>query len=333
MCKYGSECMFAHPQAAPFYNGPPPSQMPYPPSYDSHGQPQSFAPNGYYGVPPTHAFPPPQPNGIPNGAPHSPTQHTTAHAPSPHAAPFHPSNEGGAPPPQPQSAPAPVPGYTPYPAPPVSQQMPPPPPPNQQNGVHVVVPISPVAAYHSAVMPVVPMYAPQPTSPVHHRTQSNGYVQQQAALPPSQLNGLDENHVMKNGQYGEENGHAPYYSRDHVPRRGGFRRPSMSARKPPCLFFPAGKCKNGYVLHLIKSIAASHLPRLMPHVSVITAASLTSDQRMIQRRSDQKGSRLARILKNSEVQGSVMAIRRGCMGLERYVLDDHSPEVSGSAET
>lgn len=30
-------------------------------------------------------------------------------------------------------------------------------------------------------------------------------------------------------------------------RRGGARRGSFAGRKPPCLFFPAGRCKNGYV--------------------------------------------------------------------------------------
>jgi hypothetical protein len=40
-------------------------------------------------------------------------------------------------------------------------------------------------------------------------------------------------------------------------RRGNNRRASFGGRKPPCLFFPAGKCKNGLVYHSFVSIIFS----------------------------------------------------------------------------
>ncbi|KAG8887199.1 hypothetical protein FRB98_000361 [Tulasnella sp. 332] len=241
MCKYGSDCMFAHPQV-PYFNGHTTSpQIPYPPptGYDAHVQPMHYSPpNGYYGVPPTPQQYTQSPNGLPTGAPqpHSPVQHTTSHAPSPHAPPYIPQSEQQ----QSQQQQQPLPQYAYLP-----------PTPQQNGGVVSHVPLSPVASYHpGAVM----SYPAQSSSPVHHRpvSQSNGYVQQQSMVSAPQMNGLDENHVMK--QAYEEGGQTSYYGNnggrgEHngAPRRGGGGVRRMNGRNPPppCLFFPAGKCKNG----------------------------------------------------------------------------------------
>ncbi|KAG9003776.1 hypothetical protein FRB94_002881 [Tulasnella sp. JGI-2019a] len=239
MCKYGTDCMFAHPQA-PYFNGHQTSpQGPYPPvAYDAHGQPIHYSPpHGYYGMPPTPHQYTQSPNGMSNGPPqpHSPIQHTTSHAPSPHAPPYIPQSEQQ----QPQQAP-PMPSYA-YP----------PPPPQQPNGAVPHVPLSPVAAYHpGAAMPVYPPPPPQPTSPTHHRTfsQSNGYIPQPPMVHAPQLNGLDENHAAKAYDEGGPNGYYNSGGRgDHHggPRRGGMKKSNGRGPPPPCLFFPAGKCKNG----------------------------------------------------------------------------------------
>jgi hypothetical protein len=47
--------------------------------------------------------------------------------------------------------------------------------------------------------------------------------------------------------YGHGNGSNYRENAGHNHRRGGVRRGSFAGRKPPCFFFPTGRCKNGYV--------------------------------------------------------------------------------------
>jgi hypothetical protein len=241
MCKYGASCMFAHP-AAPYYNGPPPP-VSYP-GYEAMNHPPSYAPHGYYGVPPPpppQAFPPP-PAAHATGGPQSPVQHTGG-APPPHPVPF--PADGSVPPPPP-------PGAYPYPPPQLATSQPMPPP----------VTISPTAPYHPApvVIPVQPPVSAytSPVSPTLHRKESGGannYPQPPSSAPPvvaqaPQTNGFVESPV--NGKpaphfngAGESEGR-PHFQSNNGYRRGGFRKTSFNGpARPPCLFFPAGKCKNG----------------------------------------------------------------------------------------
>lgn len=235
--------MFAHP-AAPYYNGPPPP-VPYP-GYEAMNHQQPYAPHGYYGVPPPpppQAFPPP-PVAHATGGPQSPVQHTGG-APPAHPIPF--PADGSVPPPPP-------PGAYPYPPPQIATSQPMPPP----------VTISPTAPYHPApvvipVQPPVPAYT-SPVSPTLHRKESGSainYPQQPASAPPvvaqgPQTNGFAESPV--NGKpapnfngTGEPEGR-PHFQSNNGYRRGGFRKTSFNGpARPPCLFFPAGKCKNGLV--------------------------------------------------------------------------------------
>ncbi|KAG8960799.1 hypothetical protein FRC03_006122 [Tulasnella sp. 419] len=226
MCKYGPSCLFAHPPPQ-FFNGPPPPAPHYAGPYDPHAPPP-FPPAGYYGVPPPHSFVPPPPamNGMtPNAAAGGPPPQ---HTPSPHAPAFNPSSASAIPPP--------VPYAVPYP-PPQNGAVPMVPPP------HVTIP--PNAAYPPH--PPAVMAGPQPfppVSPTHHRKESMGAFSQQPQVNGSQpqANGFDENHHPSNKTYGEDGAHQ---GRDGPGRRGGFRRNSFGGRKPPCLFFPTNKCRNG----------------------------------------------------------------------------------------
>ncbi|KAG8906544.1 hypothetical protein FRB99_006658 [Tulasnella sp. 403] len=221
MCKYGPSCMFLH-VSVPYFNGPPPP-VHYPAGYEAIGHPPAFPPHPYYAIPPPQSYPPPPSSST--AGPHSPVQHTT-HAPPAHPIPFTP--EGA--PPQVSQVPPPVP----YPAP---NYAPPPP----QHPPHIS--ISPTANFHPAVMPVQPSYPPPPVSPTHHRKESNSYTQ--PLVPAQHANGFNESNTLKPAPtYPEEGRNNSSFPRESY-RRGGFRRTSFTTRKPPCAFFPAGKCKNG----------------------------------------------------------------------------------------
>lgn len=235
--------MFLHLAAGPYYNGPPPP-VPYP-GYEAMSHPPSYAPHGYYGVPPpppqSFAPPPPPPAAHATGGPQSPVQHTGG-APPPHGVPF--PSDGSVPPPPPPGAYA-------YPPPQIATSQPMPP----------QVTISPTAPYHPApvvipVQPPVPTYT-SPVSPTLHRKESGSainYPQQPpsapAAVPPApQTNGFVESPVngkpAPNFGPGEPEGR-PHFQSNNGYRRGGFRKQSFNGpARPPCLFFPAGKCKNG----------------------------------------------------------------------------------------
>ena len=217
-CRYGPTCMFAHPQQAPYFppSMPPPGQ--YSPGYDPRAPP--YTPS-YYGVPqPSY----PHPNG---GGPMSPM--------SPPSAPQHPGmihTRSGS-------------EVSPQPGAPFS--------PNHMHPIPFspVQPISPSGYSHPGPPMGVPPQAhgpphsgpqsPSVYSPPSYPTRANGV---HAFVPNgfSEPNGLPAVH----GPHGEGAHRGPIY-RDgsgHA-RRGGFRRPFVDKRKPPCIFYPSGKCKNG----------------------------------------------------------------------------------------
>ncbi|KAL0578513.1 hypothetical protein V5O48_003506 [Marasmius crinis-equi] len=243
-CRYGSSCMFAHPQG-PYFQGPLPPPAQYPAPYDPMS-PQNYSPNYYPMSPPSFQPPPPPPtNGVPmNTLPSSP------------------------PPPMSQGPP--------------SSEMTPPPAPFTPNGAPVQLPYQPMVGPspyppHHGQPNGLPMGAP-PVPPVYHQAPPQGPPQS----PPAMYNGAPNGapppapFVMPpNGPtpypgpvhvpYPDANGPVPVKSpllnpqsdnfpplgpppRDNLgPRRGTGRRGSFGVRggKPPCLFFPAGKCKNG----------------------------------------------------------------------------------------
>ncbi|KAJ7446413.1 hypothetical protein B0H11DRAFT_2162297 [Mycena galericulata] len=247
-CRYGSACLFQHPQG-PYFQGPLPPPAQYPTSYDQM-PPQTYAPT-YYPVPPP-SFPPTM-NGQHSMPPLPPQQGPPMpmHGPSP---------EMMSPPPQGHFSPngAPVipygpispmmspmyshPGQTPLPMsipplPPLHRQPPPPPAPQ-----------SPQTSFN----PSSPLSAPQSTFVV----QQNPATQ----YPPVNGNGAVS--------YPEGNGVAaksPQQPDASLPgrdgpgagRRGTGRRGSFPSRKqaPPCIFFPTGRCKNGTLATVKKAPA------------------------------------------------------------------------------
>ncbi|EPQ61417.1 hypothetical protein GLOTRDRAFT_124253 [Gloeophyllum trabeum ATCC 11539] len=234
-CRYGASCMFAHPQG-PYYQGPPAQ---YPAPYD----PTMHYPSNYYVVPPS--FPPP------NGAPMSPTSPQAGPQPNPP----HPSMGHGRssselispvqghfsppsmPPPMPYGAVSPLSPAYPHPgAVPIPVSIPPLPPLN-----HSVPPPhgaqSPPAMYQNAppngsfaVRPDAVAFPPHQIPPPHPVGEQNGGPKS-PTMPP-QADGYPQPPVHREGM-------------SHH-RRGSLRKPSFGgSRKPPCLFFPSGRCRNG----------------------------------------------------------------------------------------
>ncbi|KAJ3514394.1 hypothetical protein NLJ89_g2409 [Agrocybe chaxingu] len=224
-CRYGAQCMFAHPQP-PFFQGPmPPAQ--YPP-YDPMANPYV---QQYYPPPqPSFQQPPPPLNGPmtpmspPPGAP-------LMHARSPSevvSPPLGPFSPNGAPPVPygPMSPPVyshPGQGHVSMPVPPSHSQQPHPHPGPQSPNL-----------YHPSTSPV-------PHYPVH-----------QDAYPPPGPPNVSYDPAHLNGVPAPLENGLPDFSNHPNPRdglnnhrRGSGRRPSFGARRPPCLFFPAGRCKNG----------------------------------------------------------------------------------------
>ncbi|KIK70811.1 hypothetical protein GYMLUDRAFT_295341 [Collybiopsis luxurians FD-317 M1] len=227
-CRYGSSCLFAHPQG-PYISGPLPPPAQYPAPYDPMNP--SFPPNYYPMSPPS--FQPPPPNGMnpilspansvpvpqpsemvqpfsPNGPPPAPY---TAGSPS---TPFH----------QPASVPMPAPPIPPtyhQPQPPHLPQQQPPMPPNVYN-------TSPHAPPFLVQPNGVPQYPPPPPL---------GYADGANKSPP--LNPQPDAFTTSAPQG------PPAPPREHVAhaRRGSVPRGPFNSRKPPCLFYPAGRCKNG----------------------------------------------------------------------------------------
>lgn len=238
-CRYGASCLFAHPQG-PYFPGPLPPPAQYPAPYDPMVA-QSYA-HGYYPVPPP-SF---QPNGIHSHVSPTSPQSGVHHTPSPigHArsgsgmlspqSHFSPSNVPpyGVMPPvsptYPHSGQVPVPISIPHP--PVQRQ----PPPGPQSPQAFYAPTSPSSAF--AVRQDAPAQYPPP-----------------ATNTPStfgEVNGGTKSPPPRSQPDGYSPGTGPVY-RENVGgnnRRGNARRGSFGGRKPPCLFYPSGRCKNGYVL-------------------------------------------------------------------------------------
>ncbi|EAU92738.2 hypothetical protein CC1G_01783 [Coprinopsis cinerea okayama7 len=216
-CRYGPQCMFAHP-TGPYYQGPPPPG--YPP-FDP-----ALGPNPYGYYPP---LPPPPPQfQQPNGALSPPPQ--GAHhprSPSEIVSPSQGHFPNGAPPPAP---------YTPmspngYPHPPVPMSGPPIPPLHHQPPQPGPGPQSPGTIYHN-VHPIPPYPGADPSGQYLPPPAGAGYPEQDNAPKPT----------------GQQEGYPSHPTHRDVngPRRGGFgRRASLVGKKPACLFFPAGRCKNG----------------------------------------------------------------------------------------
>ncbi|ESK98092.1 protein with ankyrin repeats [Moniliophthora roreri MCA 2997] len=227
-CRYGSSCMFAHPQG-PYFQGPLPPPAQYPAPYDPMN-PQNYSPNYYPMSPPS--FQPPPPNGVPMNSLPSSTPPMTQGPPSnemtPPPAPFSPN---GAPVPlpyptmPPMVAPSP---YPPHPVPVYHQGLPPPPQGQSQ---------SPPAMYNGApppapfvMQPNVPPQYPVPV-PVAYPDANGAAVKSPPLNPQSDYANPVPPPTRENATHN---------------RRGSMRRGSFGVRpKPPCLFFPAGKCKNG----------------------------------------------------------------------------------------
>ncbi|TFK56569.1 hypothetical protein OE88DRAFT_34052 [Heliocybe sulcata] len=244
-CRYGASCMFLHPQA-PYFQGPMPPPAQYPAPYDP------YQPNYYAVVPPS--FPPP--NGVPMSptSPHGGSQHTP-----PHMGHSRSSSEV-IPPPQGQFSPPvvpygavsplspayPHPGGMPIPVsipplPPLNHSVPPPPPGPQsptamyQNGPPPPAPFAVQFPPHQGTPPV-PEQNGGPKSPTM-QPQTDGYPQ-----PPMHREGMTHH------------------------RRQSLRKPSFGGgRKPPCLFFPAGRCRNGDECRFPHVLPDGNGPQVYPH--------------------------------------------------------------------
>jgi len=250
-CRYGSSCLFAHPQG-PYFPGPLPPPAQYPAPYDPMLA-ANYAPN-YYAVPPPSFQP--SPNGVhPHVSPTSPAS-GNHHTPPPivHArsgsefvspqAHFNPSNTSPYASILPMSPSYSHPGQVPVP---LSVPPPPPPPPHHRPPPPPPPPQSPQALYNN-VSPTPPFvvrpdaavqYPPQPVSASQPFPELNG-------VPKSPPNPLSDGYSAGQG--------TPYREGPGHNRRGSSRRGSFAGRKPPCLFYPSGRCKNGYVCcHIIST--------------------------------------------------------------------------------
>jgi hypothetical protein len=224
-CRYGASCIFAHPQG-PYYPRPMPPPAQFPSPYEQPPYPPNF-----YPMP----APPPPPQFQPNGVPHphhlSPVSPQSATQPVPPPPPQFVSQRNNSeivPPLQiPFNSPgAPVPGPGPYgPMSPVSPSYPHP----GQLSVPLSVPPPPQAHAPTGPQPSSAPY-PQsaPPSVPHQRYPASS--EQNGAQKPLPHEGF--------GHRGDR----------RASGGPGFRRPSFGGnRKPPCLFFPSGRCRNGYV--------------------------------------------------------------------------------------
>jgi len=238
-CRYGASCLFLHPQA-PYYQGSMPPPVQYPTPYDPMAQ-QGYPPN-YYAMPPPSFQPP-------NGAPHQ------MNPMSPHSGPHQPPmpharsgseivspvqghfSPNAAPPPAPYGTLSPVSSSYPH-----SGQVPlplsiPPLPPLQQQAPQPG-PQSPQAMYHNQPASAPPFIVHQDAAGQYPSEGVNGHVNfpEVSGGPKSPpLQPLADTYSQGPG-YRENIGHG---------RRGSIRRGSFAGRKPSCLFFPSGRCKNG----------------------------------------------------------------------------------------
>jgi hypothetical protein len=226
-CRYGASCLFAHPQGPPgaYFTPPPPMHGGYGGYEQAPHHPGAYAP--YYAPPPPnfhHANMPMPIPGAPPMAGHGPQDPTSpvvqgGLTPPPFSPSVVPPGAAFAPPPPPMS-------------PPFNQPMSPtyavsaPPP------AHVITSTPPVAM--PAQSPAQAVYASQPMVSPASAFPSAGPVPPPQALPPMQTG--QGNHPVPMSQQ-------PILAHS---RRANARRPSLAGgRRPPCIFFPSGRCKNG----------------------------------------------------------------------------------------
>ena len=252
-CRYGTSCMFLHPQT-PYIQGPLPPPAQYPAPYD----PMNPAPyHPYYGVPPPSFQSSPNGAPVPSVSPTLPTGVPSSTAPPP---PMTHSRNGS------ELGPPVQPGYPPAGmSPPIPYGVVPAPYPHPGPIPMAMPPHSPMAGPHSPQQPMYPSTSPgtmmpgpsqYPVQPgmVGHpyppQGIPNGHHHDPSTSPKSPLQ-----HAQPDG-YGT--GHRETYGHH---RRGSARRPSfgLNGRKPPCLFFPSGRCKNGYVKVILIDVNAYSL--------------------------------------------------------------------------
>ncbi|KAI6047806.1 hypothetical protein EDC04DRAFT_2863981 [Pisolithus marmoratus] len=200
-CRYGSSCIFAHPQE-PYYPGPPPPAQ-YSAPFDPMVQPQ-YAPSYY---------PPP-----PSSYPSAPVPHMNP-ALSPVQAPFIPTSVPPAPYPSMSSVSYPTPPH------PLPLSIPSLPPSHQPITAHG--PQSPQSAY-----PNGPAFRPSIFCPAHVHPEINGGSKSPPTHP--QVDNYGPPPAFRQGS--------------HHHRRGSMRRGSFAGSRKPapaCLFYPAGRCRNG----------------------------------------------------------------------------------------
>lgn len=242
-CRYGPNCIFFHPPG-PVFNGPLPPPAQYPPPFD----PMSQQPYPYYPMHQPAAYPGP-PNGVTN---QGPTPPASQNSPVPQQNGMQPGPEVLSPmqvPFNPPALPPPMPFTMPMPAqypPPGQGHLPPvqvgvaPLPPPQQQMMHAPQP----NGYH------------QPTSPVIHPLGGNAHRRESSAAYPQAVMSSPVVQPRENGivhplppvpqtdGYAQVNRAPPREGFGHA-RRGSMRRNSNARAKPPCAFFPQGRCRNG----------------------------------------------------------------------------------------
>lgn len=235
-CRYGAQCMFAHPQT-PYFQGPlPPQYPPYEPMGNPY-MPQYYQPPPSFQQPPSaHPMspmsPPPGPPVMHARTPSEVISPSMGHF-SPNGAPPPPSAPYGhmSPPIYPHPGHAPM-GMQPLPLshlPPLHQHTPhphsgPQPHPNLYNSAASPVPPFPIHQDAPGPYPMLP-----PPANINY---------------PEPVNGIKPEGAPAEN-YNNNTNHPNHREGLNAHRRGGPRRPSFTSRKPPCLFFPSGRCKNG----------------------------------------------------------------------------------------
>ncbi|KAF8560184.1 hypothetical protein OG21DRAFT_1480019 [Imleria badia] len=232
-CRYGSSCLFAHPQG-PFYPAPPPAPTQYPAPYDPVTQ-QQYA-QSYYPPPSFHPPAPVPPHMNHVSPPPLPPVHTPPHPPMIHS---RTTSDAFSPVQTPVQAPyAPMspasPSYSQPPHAPLPLSIPTLPPPQQP--ATAPGPQSPQSMYPNGPVSAPPFAVRQDSSPYPPGPHSHS--------PYPEVNGGPKSPVPS---HGENFGPPPAFRQGmNHNRRGGMRRGSFGGnRKPACLFYPAGRCRNG----------------------------------------------------------------------------------------
>lgn len=249
--------MFAHPPT-PYFQGPLPPPAQYPAPYDPMAQPP-YAPS-YYAMP---AAPYP-PNGVPSPVHTMPPPNGMRSSPQPP-----PPNQGRPSAEAPSVSPVQT-TYSPLVHPMQYAVQMPPGYPQQGQGHLPPIPVG-MPSLPPPLPPVLPTPQPngvsyQPTSPVVQPLRSPVHRRDSSAMHPHAngpsplTNGDAERATHSQPLPQQGDGYTPVNrqlrreseSMGHA-RRGSFRRGGMMGggggkhSRPPCLFFPSGRCRNGYV--------------------------------------------------------------------------------------